>query len=319
MQFVGRPGARRGRGAADHVRDRWAPGPDRVDPRRSVRLCRRRPGAGRQRGVTTSARTTSIGAVLDSILLHTRAQSAAAAAPLADRAGPGRVRHQGLANEPDQGIWGRRAASPQHYVSSKLMCWVALDRAAQLAGIRPASPSSRRRSGARPPRTSAPTSSRTGVREQGVLRQHYDTDALDASTLLAALLGLLPRSRRAPAGRAGELAIADDLTEDGFVLRYQAPARPTNGVSGKEGTLPDPARSGSSPALAVVGEAAARTAGPHGAAPAHRLARSASTPRSTTPSTARHLGNVPQAFSHLALIEAAGRLVLDERLKEITG
>ena len=45
--------------------------------------------------------------------------------------------------------------------------------------------------------------------------------------------------------------------------------------------------------------------------------RWASSPRSSTPTPAHHLGNFPQAFSHLALIEAAGRIILTERLKEL--
>ena len=74
------------------------------------------------------------GAVLDSILLHTRRSehlpaAAVAARPVAGEAAPAAWR------EPDQGIWEARGA-PQHYVSSKLMGWVALDRAAKLAGIR---------------------------------------------------------------------------------------------------------------------------------------------------------------------------------------
>ena len=74
------------------------------------------------------------GAVLDSILLHTAQEPAAAAPAVADREGPGRGRDR-VWQSPDQGIWEARG-KPQHYVSSKLMCWVAMDRAAKLAGIR---------------------------------------------------------------------------------------------------------------------------------------------------------------------------------------
>jgi hypothetical protein len=56
-----------------------------------------------------------------------------------------------------------------------------------------------------------------GVSEAGVLRQHYETTALDASNLLAAIFGFLPGSDQRL--RATVLAIADELTEDGFVLR----------------------------------------------------------------------------------------------------
>ena len=98
---------------------------------------------------------------------------------------------------PDQGIWEARG-EPQHYVSSKLMCWVALDRAAKLAEIGGDAGLGQAWAG-----TAEEIKSdilEHGMRE-GVLRQHYATDALDASTLLAALFGFLPggdgRLRRA--------------------------------------------------------------------------------------------------------------------------
>ena len=67
-----------------------------------------------------------------------------------------------------------------------------------------------------------------------MLRQHYDTDALDASTLLAAIFGFLPSDDKRL--RASVLAIADELTENGFVLRYRTDET-DDGLSGKEGTF----------------------------------------------------------------------------------
>ena len=67
-----------------------------------------------------------------------------------------------------------------------------------------------------------------------MLRQHYDTDALDASTLLAANFGLLPADDKRL--RATVDAIAEELTEDGFVLRYRTDET-DDGMSGKEGTF----------------------------------------------------------------------------------
>ena len=69
------------------------------------------------------------------------------------------------------------------------MCWVALDRASKLAEIR--GDEELRQNGGRRPRRSASDILEHGVRD-GVLRQHYETDALDASTLLAAIFGFLP-------------------------------------------------------------------------------------------------------------------------------
>jgi hypothetical protein len=133
-----------------------------------------------------------------------------------------------------------------------------------------------------------------------VLRQHYDTDALDASTLLAAMFGFLPGDDERL--RASVLAIADELTEHGFVLRYRT-GETDDGLSGKEGTFLICSFWLVS-ALAIVGEQQrARDL-------MERLLRVASPlglyAEEFDADTSRHLGNFPQAFSHLALIEAAG-------------
>ena len=70
--------------------------------------------------------------------------------------------------------------------------------------------------------------------ERGVLRQHYDTDALDASTLLASIFGFLPGSDERM--RNTVEAISTELTENGFVLRYVT-GETDDGLSGKEGTF----------------------------------------------------------------------------------
>jgi GH15 family glucan-1,4-alpha-glucosidase len=73
-----------------------------------------------------------------------------------------------------------------------------------------------------------------GVDERGVLRQHYDTDALDASTLLAGIFGFLPPDDARL--RATVLAVEDELTEQGYVLRYRT-EETDDGLSGKEGSF----------------------------------------------------------------------------------
>ncbi len=248
------------------------------------------------------------GAVLDSILLHTRrserlprglwplVQSQANCATAVWR-------------EPDQGIWEARG-KPQHYVSSKLMCWVALDRASKLAAIRGDS-DLQATWGATADEIKADILEH-GVDGRGVLRQHYDTDALDASTLLAGIFGFLPRDDERL--RNSVLAIADELTEHGFVLRYRTDET-DDGLSGKEGTFLICSFWLVS-ALAIVGEEQrARDL-------MERLLRVASHlglyAEEFDADTAHHLGNFPQAFSHLALIEAAARIILLERLKELT-
>jgi GH15 family glucan-1,4-alpha-glucosidase len=248
------------------------------------------------------------GAVLDSILLHVRRSNR-----LPRRLWP-IVQSQAQCatavwRQPDQGIWEARG-KPQHYVSSKLMGWVALDRAAKLADIR-----GDQDLAATWGATAAEIKDdilTQGVDQRGVLRQHYDTDALDASTLLAAIFGFLaPDDKRL---RGSVLAIADELTENGFVLRYRT-EETDDGMSGKEGTFLICSFWLVS-ALAIIGEAQrARDL-------MERLLRVASPlglfAEEFDVDTGRHLGNFPQAFSHLALIEAAGRIILNERIAEIS-
>jgi GH15 family glucan-1,4-alpha-glucosidase len=248
------------------------------------------------------------GAALDSILLHTRRSKR-----LPRRLWP-LVRTQAecaisVWREPDQGIWEARG-KPQHYVSSKLMCWVALDRAAKLAEIR-GDPQLQATWQATAEEIRADILEH-GVSERGVLRQHYETDSLDASILLAAILGFLPGDDERL--RKTVLAIAEELTENGFVLRYRTDET-DDGLSGKEGTFLICSFWLVS-ALAIVGEMQrARDL-------MERLLRVASPlglyAEEFDADTGYHLGNFPQAFSHLALIEAAARIIVAEMLEEIS-
>ena len=248
------------------------------------------------------------GAVLDSILLHTRRSGRLPRRlwPIVQAQAECATR---VWREPDQGIWEARGA-PQQYVSSKLMCWIALDRAAKLAEIR-GDPDLQATWAATAEEIRADILEH-GVDERGVLRQHYATDALDASTLLAATFGFLPSDDQRL--RASVLAIADELTEHGFVLRYKTDET-DDGLSGKEGTFLI-CSFWLVTALAVIGELQrARDL-------MERLLREASPlglyAEEFDADTSRHLGNFPQAFSHLALIEAAARIIVAERLEEYT-
>ncbi len=248
------------------------------------------------------------GAALDSILLHTRRSQRLPRRlwPLVQTQAECATR---VWREPDQGIWEARG-EPKHYVSSKLMCWVAMDRAAKLASL---GGDNALQAGwqATAGEIKADILDH-GVSERGILRQHYETDALDASNLLAAIFGFLPADDERL--RASVLAIADDLTEDGFVLRYRTDET-DDGLSGKEGSFLICSFwlvSG----LAIVGEEQrARDL-------MERLLRISSPlglyAEEFDTATGRHLGNFPQAFSHLALIEAAARIILAERLAEIS-
>jgi GH15 family glucan-1,4-alpha-glucosidase len=246
------------------------------------------------------------GAALDSILLHTRRSER-----LPRRLWP-MVQAQAecatkVWRQPDQGIWEARG-EPQHYVSSKLMSWVALDRAAKLAAI--AGDLELQAKWGDTAEEIRADILEHGVDERGVLCQHYATDALDASTLLAAVFGFLPVDDERL--RNSVLAIADELTEQGFVLRYRT-GETDDGLSGKEGTFLICSFWLVS-ALAIVGEMQrARDL-------MERLLREASPlglyAEEFDVDTSRHLGNFPQAFSHLALIEAAARIIVAERLEE---
>jgi GH15 family glucan-1,4-alpha-glucosidase len=248
------------------------------------------------------------GAVLDSLLLHVRRSQHLPMRlwPLVQSQAAGAI---AAWQEPDQGIWEARG-KPQHYVSSKLMGWVALDRAAQLAAIRSDDAlADKWRAVADEIREDILS---RGVSDRGVLRQHYDTDALDASTLLAPLFGFLPGTDERM--RNTVLAIDEELTENGFVLRYRTDET-DDGLSGKEGTFLICSFWLVS-AFAMIGELDRATG------LMERLLRIASPlglyAEEFEVERARHLGNFPQAFSHLALIEAAGRIILSDFRAELS-
>jgi GH15 family glucan-1,4-alpha-glucosidase len=184
------------------------------------------------------------------------------------------------------------------------MCWVALDRAAKLAEIRGDGELQQKwRTVAEEIRADI---LEHGVDSRGVLKQHYETDALDASTLLAAIFGFLPGDDDRL--QATVTAITEELTEEGFVLRYKTDET-DDGLAGKEGTFLICSFWLVS-ALAIVGELQqARDL-------MERLLRVASPlglyAEEFDAETGRFLGNFPQAFSHLALLEAAGRIILPE-------
>ena len=203
------------------------------------------------------------GAVLDSLLLHTRRSKHLPRRlwPLVKSQAEGALASW---REPDQGIWEARGA-PQHYVSSKLMGWVALDRAAKLAAIR--DDLALEKTWAEAADEIRADILEHGVSDRGVLRQHYDTDALDASTLLAAIFGFLPGSDERMRNTVD--AISSELTEHGFVLRYVT-GETDDGLSGKEGTFLICSFWLVS-ALSIVGEMRAGHR-PAGAAAADRLA-----------------------------------------------
>ena len=242
------------------------------------------------------------GAVLDSVYIHTRATD-----HIPERLWPVLVDQVEAAarvwREPDQGIWEARG-EPQHYVSSKVMCWVALDRGAALARLR-GDDELAERWGATADEIKADVLA-NGVSERGVFRQHYGTDALDASTLLIPLQRFLPGDNERV--RATAMAIADELTENGLVLRYRVDET-DDGLHGREGTF----LICSFWLVSVLSEIGERE---RARALCGRLLSYAGPlqlyAEELEAESGRHLGNYPQAFTHLALINAVSHVIADE-------
>jgi GH15 family glucan-1,4-alpha-glucosidase len=146
-----------------------------------------------------------------------------------------------------------------------------------------------------------------GVDERGRFRQHYGNNELDASLLLIPILGFLPPDDKRV--QATVLAIADELTEDSLVLRYKVDSTDT-GFAGKEGTFTI-CSFWLVTALAMIGEVdRARALAKKLLAFGGPLLLYAEEIDTTT---GEHLGNFPQAFTHLSLIDALSRLIEAEQ------
>jgi len=242
------------------------------------------------------------GAFLDSIYLHTKSRDHLPERvwPLVKRQVENAIAHW---HEPDQGIWEVRG-EPKHFTSSKLMGWVACDRGARLARLHDDVDLAEQWQKAAD-EIHADICER-GVDERGVFVQHYDTTALDASLLLMPLLRFLPPDD--PRIRDTVMAIAEELTEDGLVLRYRT-EETDDGLSGKEGTFAICSFWLVS-ALVEIGEfVRARELCEKLLSYASPLGLYA---EEIDPRTGRHLGNFPQAFTHLALINAVMHVIRAE-------
>jgi GH15 family glucan-1,4-alpha-glucosidase len=244
------------------------------------------------------------GAVLDSVYVHSKMRD-----HIPERLWPVLLDQIHCAAHawrmPDQGIWEGRG-EPRHYVSSKLMCWVAMDRGARLA---------ERRGNAEYAEEWQAVADEIradildrGVDSRGVFRQHYDTDALDASTLLVPLMRLLgPEDERV---RATVMAVREELTEGGLVLRYRT-EETDDGLHGEEGTF----LICSFWLVSALSEIGEQREAEH---LCERLLSYSSSlglyAEELEASSGRQLGNFPQAFTHLALINAVTH-VIEAQLK----
>jgi GH15 family glucan-1,4-alpha-glucosidase len=247
------------------------------------------------------------GMLLDAVDIHLRKGAAQIVNPvweglahLVDAA----ISHSG---DPDQGIWEIRG-DPEHFTASKVLCWVAMDRGADMAHTR--HDTDRAEQWRKAADELKAEILDKGVDQRGRFRQHYGNDELDASLLLIPILGFLPPDDERV--RATVLAIADELTEDALVLRYKVDTTDT-GFEGKEGTFTI-CSFWLVTALAMIGEQErARSLCQkllNFAGPLQLYAEEIDA------STGEHLGNFPQAFTHLALIDAVGRLIEAEGLAE---
>jgi GH15 family glucan-1,4-alpha-glucosidase len=203
--------------------------------------------------------------------------------------------------EPDEGIWEVRGER-RHFTHSKVLCWVAFDRAISMvehAGFK--GPVDRWRAICEEIRTEVCAQ---GYDEAaGTFTQSYGSSALDASVLMIPLVGFLPGDD--PRVRSTIAVIRRDLTHDGFVWRYDPTDRAVDGIGEPEGVF--------LPCSFWMVEAM-WLAGDHDDARAsfERLLGLANDvglfPEEYDPMTRRFLGNFPQAFTHLALVAAAHTL-----------
>jgi len=245
------------------------------------------------------------GVLVDSVYLHTRSRDA-----LDERRWPMLVRQVEAAithwREPDQGLWEVRGPA-RHFTASKVLCWVAADRGAKLAQLRGDDEHAVAWRKAADEIHADVCANATD--DRGVFCQYYGTTVLDASALLIPLVGFLPPDDERV--RATVLAIADELTEDELVLRYRV-EETDDGFTGEEGTFTICSFWLVS-ALSEIGEV------DRARALCEKLLSYASPlflyAEEIEPHSGRHLGNFPQAFSHLALINAVMHLIsADERL-----
>ncbi len=207
--------------------------------------------------------------------------------------------------EPDEGMWEVRGPR-QHFTHSKVMAWVAFDRAiksAEAFGFE------------------GPVEKWKALRAEihedvcanaynakcGAFVQHYGADTLDAAVLMMPLVGFLPATDPRVSGTVA--AIERNLTADGFVLRYDTRSG-TDGLPPGEGVflacsfwLAD--------CLLMLGRAGdARRLFQRLAGLCNDVGLLA---EEYDPILQRLAGNFPQAFSHIALVNTAHNLALIEK------
>ncbi|WP_042365632.1 glycoside hydrolase family 15 protein [Streptacidiphilus neutrinimicus] len=200
-------------------------------------------------------------------------------------------------HEPDEGLWEMRGGK-RHFTHSKVMCWVAADRAVRMAestGL----PAPLAQWRALRDTVHADVCAHGYDARRGVFVQAYGGDGLDAATLLLAQCGFLPADDPRVARTVD--AIRDELDLDGFVRRYDPAATP-DGLPGGEGAFLA-CSFWLAEALALGGRRAeAAEVFDRTVAASGELGLLS---EQWDPVARRQLGNAPQAFTHVALVNAA--------------
>jgi alpha,alpha-trehalase len=204
--------------------------------------------------------------------------------------------------ERDAGMWEMRG-EPRHHLSSKVLCWVALDRAVALAPQLGEYAKAEEWATERD-RIREAILERGWSEARGAYAQSFDSDELDAAALLMPLVGFLPGTDERM--RSTIDAIADDLTEGGLVLRYKnEEGLNADGLTGEEGTFVICSFWLVS-ALAAAGEVErAEALFDQLVGYANDLGLLA---EEIDTASGEQLGNFPQAFSHIGLITAAAAI-----------
>jgi alpha,alpha-trehalase len=205
-------------------------------------------------------------------------------------------------SEKDSGMWEMRG-EPRHHLSSKVLCWTALDRAAKLAPQLGQYAKLNEWEAARD-EVRAAILERGWSEQKQAYAQSFDSDELDAAQLLMPLVGFLPATDERM--RSTIEAIASDLTEDGLVLRYRnQEGLNADGLTGEESTfvicsfwlVSCLAQAGELERAEALFDQLAGYANDLGL-----LAEEIDT------ANGEQLGNFPQAFSHIGLITSAWQI-----------
>jgi GH15 family glucan-1,4-alpha-glucosidase len=200
-------------------------------------------------------------------------------------------------DRPDHGLWEIRGPV-RHFTHSRVMVWAAFDRAVRAVEEGGHDGPVERWREVRD-RVHAEVLDKGFDHERGTFTQHYDTREVDASLLLVPTVGFLPPNDPRVLGTVA--AVEEDLLRDGFVLRYRTETG-VDGLPGDENAF-----------LACTGWLARAYALSGRLDEAEKVLDRLAAVRNDVgllseeydPRTGKLLGNFPQAFSHLALIQAA--------------